>query len=88
MAPGVSIIFQMLFLSISRLYKSVILYFIFQNFIRTITRQDCYDYVVQILNQSENVYRSYKIFIANIYRKLLCPSRMCHVKDFEISFAL
>lgn len=30
-------------------------------------RDDEYDYIVKISNQSENVYTSCKIFIANIY---------------------
>lgn len=46
-------------------YIYYILYKIFRNFIRTVTRQDCYDYVVQILNQSENVYKIHNTLTAN-----------------------
>lgn len=30
-------------------------------------RDDCHDYVGKVLSQSENVYRRYKVFIANIH---------------------
>lgn len=32
----------------------------------TVMRDDCHDYVGKVSSQSESVYRSYKIFIANI----------------------
>lgn len=33
----------------------------------TLMKHDCHDYIRKVWNQSENVYRSCKIFTANIY---------------------
>lgn len=47
--------------------KFLYLYKGFWNSVTTITRYGYHDYIGETWNQSGNVYRSYKMFIANIY---------------------
>lgn len=49
------------------MFISYVLYEIFWNFIGTVMKHDCHDFIGKIFSQSGNVYCSYKIFIAEIY---------------------
>lgn len=54
-------------------------------------RHDCDNYIDKIRNQSENVYRIYKIFTANMYlvKKLVCSMhnhKHISIKDSRIEY--
>lgn len=49
------------------MFISCVLYEIFWNFIGTVMKHYCHDYIGKIFSQSGIVYCSYKIFIADIY---------------------
>jgi hypothetical protein len=40
------------------------------NFIISVLRPTCHDYVIKIWNPSKNVYKNYEVFIVNIYTYL------------------
>lgn len=49
------------------MFISYVLYEIFWNFIGTVMKHYCHDYIGKIFSQSGNVYCNHKIFIADIY---------------------